>query len=102
MTEIKKLNNGKEVPCGVVAILIGKDGRCIASASDFNQSGYGGFSLYDSQKMRAKRALAYEAMRALSSPAIYDVVDTYDYEKIMDAMCSRGGCRVETVAVWHK
>jgi hypothetical protein len=86
-------------PAGVVALFIGKDGRVLANASDFNASGYGGLSLRQAQEMRVKRSLAYEVLEKLSSPLICAAVDTYDAEKIMNSMCSRCGCRVEIVAV---
>lgn len=89
-------------PRGVIALLVGKDGRVIANASDFNTGGYGGFTLQEAQKLRVKRNLAHEVMRALSSPLICEAIETYDAEKIMNAMCSRCGCRVETVSVGHE
>jgi hypothetical protein len=89
-------------PPGVVALFIGKDGRVIASVSDFDTSGYGGFTLQQAQEMRVKRSLAHEVLDKLSSPLICEAVDTYDAQKIMDSMCSRCGCRVEIVAVGHK
>jgi len=87
---------------GVVALFIGKDGRVIANVSDFNTSGYGGFSLQQAQEMRVKRSLAHEVFKSLSSPLIFDAIDTYDAQKIMDSMCSRCGCRVEIIAVGHE
>lgn len=89
-------------PSGVVALFIGKDGRVIASVSDFNTSGYGGFSLQQAQEMRVKRSLAHEVMEKLSSPLICEAIDTYDAEKLVNSMCSRCGCRVEIVAVGHE
>lgn len=89
-------------PRGVVALFLDKEGRVLASVTDFSTGGYGGFSLQEAQKLRAKRSLAHEAMRALSSPLICEAIETYDAEKIMGAMCSRCGCRVETVAVGHE
>lgn len=88
-------------PSGVVALFISKDGRVLANASDFNSSGYGGFSLRQAQEIRVKHSLAHEVMEKLSSPLICEAIDTYDAQKIMDSMCSRCGCRVEMVAVGH-
>jgi len=36
-----------ETPDGVVALFIGKDGRVLASANNFNHGRYGGFSLQE-------------------------------------------------------
>ena len=87
---------------GVVALFLGKDGRVIASVTDFSTGGYGGFSLHEAQKLRAKRSLAHEVIRVLSSPLICEAIETYDAEKIMGTMCSRCDCRVETVSVGHE
>lgn len=89
---------------GVVALLIGNDGRVIASATDFDTSVYGGFSLRQAQEMRAKSSLVKEAMTVLASPLICSAIDTdtYGAEKIVQSMCSLGGCRIEIVAVGHE
>lgn len=87
---------------GIVALFIGKDGRVITSVNDFSPGGYGGFSLPESQKIRAKRSLAYEVMRDLASPLICEAIDAYDAEKILNALCSRCGCRVEIIVVGHE
>lgn len=89
-------------PVGVVALFIGKDGRVIANTSDFNASGYGGFTLRQSQEIRVKSALAREVLDKLSSSLICEAIDTHDALKIMASMCSRCGCRVEIVAVGHE
>lgn len=86
---------------GVVALFIDKEGRVLANASDFNTSGYGGFSLQQSQEIRVKSSLAHEVLEKLASPLICAAVDTYDAKKIMDSMCSSCGCRVELVAVGY-
>lgn len=86
-------------PSGVVALFINKAGQVLANVSDFNTSGYGGFSLRQSQEMRVKRSLAYEVLNKLSSPLICEAVDHYDAEKIMNNMCSRCGCRLEIIAI---
>lgn len=86
---------------GVVALFIDKEGRVLANVSDFNSSGYGGFTLQQAQEIRAKSSLAHEMLEKLSSPLICAAVDTYDAKKIMDNMCSRCGCRVEIVSVGH-
>lgn len=76
---------------GIVALFIGKDGRVITSVNDFSPGGYGG-----------KRSLAYEVMRDLASPLICEAIDAYDAEKILNALCSRCGCRVEIIVVGHE
>lgn len=92
----------RPTPIGVVAVFTGKDGRVLASASDFEMSGYSGFSIHQAQEMRAKRSLANEVMRSLAHPLICSAIETYDAEKIVASMCSRCGCRVEIVAVGYE
>jgi hypothetical protein len=91
----------RPTPNGVVALFVGKDGRVLANAGDFDLQGYGGLSLQEAQIMRAKRTLANEVMRSLSHPLICSAIDAYDAQKIMDSMCSRCGCRVEIVSMGH-
>lgn len=88
-------------PCGVVAIFIGKDGRVIANANDFNAAGYGGFALQQAQEIRARRSLAHEVLEKLSSSLICEAMDSHDAEKLMNSMCSRCGCRIEFINIGH-
>lgn len=86
-------------PRGIVAVLI-SDGRVIASASVFETSVPGGFTLLEAQQMRARRALAMEVMRALASPLLADSIDLYTAESILSAMCNKG-CRMSLVPIGH-
>jgi len=63
-------NDVPRTPEGIVAMFINGDGRVVATANDFNPGYPGGFSQQDAQKIRARRALAGELMRALSSPLL--------------------------------
>lgn len=68
---------------GVVAIYTDKDGRVIASVSDFDRSGYGGCSLEEAQGIRAKRALSRAVANAYCSPVFADKLNWMDCEKVM-------------------
>ena len=88
------------VPKGVVAILVGSDGREIANAAEFSAGAPAGFSRQDFQESQARRALAMAAMRALASPLLSDAIETYTAENIMRTMCNQV-CRVVIVPVGY-
>lgn len=92
---------GPRTPKGVVAVLVGPDGRELANAADFSPSGPAGFSAREFQEMQAKRALALAAVAGLSSPTMANALDAYLAEQIMRAMCNRG-CRVMVLPVGHE
>lgn len=72
-------------PAGVTAVYV-YDGRVIAHASDFARDRPGGFDVIEAQTYRAKQRLAFEVVKALASPALYENLDAYDCEKIMGKM----------------
>jgi hypothetical protein len=93
-------NNIEQTPKGVVAVLVGPDGRELANAADFSRGAPAGFSPLQYQESQARRALALAAVAGLSSPEMAGAVDTYLAEQIMRAMCNQG-CRVMTLPVGH-
>jgi len=72
-------------PPGVTALYV-HDGRVIAHVSDFHPSAPGGFTLLEAQTSRAKRNLAIELVRALSSPHLAEALDEFDCAGIMRKM----------------
>jgi hypothetical protein len=89
-------------PAGVIAVLIGPDGREVANAADFGGGGPAGFSQHETQARRAKQWLAHATMKALSSPLLSNAIDTYQAERLVDEMCRTGGCRVLTVPIGYE
>lgn len=75
----------ENVPAGITAIYV-YDGRVLAHASDFHRGAPGGFTQAEAQTHRAKSRLAVEVVRALSSPALYENLDAYDCERLMQKM----------------
>lgn len=75
----------KNDPSGVTVVYI-YDGRVIAHASDFAPDCPGGFTTSEAQTYRAKRALALAVVRALSSPTLYENLDSYACEQIVNKM----------------
>jgi hypothetical protein len=78
-------------PKGLVGIYTDADGRVIASVSDFDDSGYGGFSLQEAQRFRCKTKLARAVMQAYCSDRVLAVFETYDCEQILNKMVRNGG-----------
>lgn len=78
MTEAKE-------PQGVIAIVTSPRGDVIATAADFQRSGYGGFKLWEAQKMRARDSARRETIRRYSSPLLSDALDGY----AVDVICQR-------------
>lgn len=87
-------------PRGVVAILVGNDGRQIATSTEFCRAAPAGFSLREFQEIQARRCLAMATMRELSSPRLADHIDLHTAEQIVGAMC-RAGCSVVIVPVGY-
>ena len=72
-------------PVGVVAVFV-VDDRVAASASDFGSDTYGGFGLFESQRIRARDALARRVLEEYCSPIVPNSLDTYNCKLIVDKM----------------
>lgn len=81
--EIENANMSIETQLGCVGVYTDEQGQVIASVSDFDKTGYGGFSLYAGQKIRAQRALVIAVVDAYCSKVIMDALDSYDCEQIV-------------------
>jgi len=66
-----------------VALLIQND-KIIASGIDFEQSGYGGFSLSESQTIRAKRTCYWQFVIDNCSPIIARNIDNHMIDRIVE------------------
>ena len=87
-------------PPGIVAVLVGRDGREVAHAASFSRSAPAGFGLAEAQESRCRILLASAVMRALASPLLADNIDSYTAQRIVESMCSNG-CRIVIVPVGH-
>lgn len=77
-------------PKGVVAIWTSPDGDVIATAADFDRSGYGGFKLWEAQRMRARDAVRRRAVEAYCSTALTDCLSSYLFQQIGEEMNRKG------------
>lgn len=90
-----------EVPKGVVAVFVGPDGREIASVCDFDQSGYGGYTMQEAQTHRIRDAVARAVAEQLCSSEFTKHIDGYQRQKVMQAMIDRGGYRLHIIPVGY-
>lgn len=79
----------KTEPKGVIAIVTTPRGDVIATAADFERSGYGGFKLWEAQKMRARDNVRRETIRRYSSAALSDALDGYAVDVICERLFTR-------------
>lgn len=89
-------------PQGVTLVLIDTKGRVRAHASDFERSGYGGFSLLEAQKLRCRRALAREFVTGGCHPDIAGALDNYDAEKVVQALVNNKSWVTTEIIIGHQ
>lgn len=75
---------------GVVAVFIDKHGQVTAHAADFERAGYGGYSLRQSQEMRARKLLHSAVVRAYCASVVYEATSEYDRSGIVSNMVANG------------
>lgn len=85
-------------PRGVVAVFTDKHGDVIASVSDFDAQGYGGFTRQQSQEVRAKDRLAVAVVHSYCGAPVCEVLRDYDCQQIMRNM-ERNGAKVSIIPV---
>lgn len=88
-------------PQGVVGVLTDDRGMVWASVSDFDRSGYGGFSLAESQRVRVKDALAREFVHKACADVVLKALETYDCRRIVDKLIASQGFKQHLVEVGH-
>lgn len=88
-------------PPGVVGILTDRDGQVLVNCTDFDVSGYGGFSLRESQELRAKRELAKLFISAYCAPIVADLIDNHRAEEMVERAIKRHGCKVTLIPINH-
>ena len=88
-------------PDGLIHLLIDDKGRVIAHHADFQRSGYGGFTLVESQRVRCRDGLARATVEAYASPALTRVVDTYDAKSMVGKLVNSHGYRVHEIVIGH-
>ncbi len=75
---------------GTIAIFVNPRGDVIATACDFEKSGFGGFTLERAQEIRCKNQINREVVAAYSSPDLADNIDSYTCERIVEDLLRKG------------
>lgn len=91
-----------DTPQGVVGIFVGPDGRCIASVSDFDHHGYGGYTQQEAQTHRVRDAIARAVADALASSEFTKHIDNYHKREVLSAMERNDGYRLHVVPVGYE
>ena len=97
----ERVDEGRAAARGVVAVLTSQQHGVVVSVSDFDESGYGGFTLREAQEHRARRGLAFAMVRAYCSNVILDVMDPYDCEQMLRKLERKGSHKVTLIPVGH-
>lgn len=89
-------------PSGVLAIITdAKDGCVLVTAADFDLSGYGGFRPDQAQRIRARKRAERAVVRAFCSSVVTDCLDSYDIERIVEAMERKKAIVTSFVLIGH-
>lgn len=91
----------EEKPKGVVGILTGPDGHVWASVTDFDTSGYGGFSLQEAQEVRVQTLLAFEFIRKTCSDIVVQAMGPLDCKGIVGTLISKHGFKRTIIPIGH-
>jgi len=86
---------------GVVAVLSAPDGRFTVSATDFQKSTPGGFTLRQSQERRAEETLARKLVEETCSPFIAKALQGYDAERLLQRLVMDQGFSMSIIPVGH-
>lgn len=95
-------DTAENLPKGVVAIFTDEHGRSIAQVSDFNTSGYGGYSLKEAQKFRCKQQISMAVLKAYSSEMLWRGVDQHYAKEIVNNLVAHHGCHVHYAYIGHE
>lgn len=86
-------------PRGVVAVMTDAEGRVMASASDFEEHGYGGYTLQEAQTLRVKHALADAIAVAYCSHVIIEGLEKSDRYKLVENLLRKDGFKRTLIPV---
>ncbi len=88
-------------PQGVIAIMTAPDGYVIATHADFERQSYGGFKLWDAQRMRTGEAVKRKAVRAYCSDHLVKALEAYTIDRMAEDLIQRGKYRVTYRAIGY-
>lgn len=83
---------------GVCGVVTAPDGQVVATYSDFERSGYGGMSLVEAQRYRAREGLKREFLRRYLFEGLASKSDGY-FTNLFWENAERNGYRMETIVI---
>jgi hypothetical protein len=92
----------ENLPKGVVAVFVGSDGHAVASCADFDQSGYGGYTMQEAQTHRIRETIARRVAEAFASTEFTKHLDTYKVRCVIDQMIARDGYFLHIIPVGYE
>lgn len=81
-------------PQGVIAIMTLPTGHVAATHADFERQGYGGFKLWEAQRIRAGDAVKRKAVRVYCSEMVTQHLESYTLDRVAEDLMQRGKWRV--------
>ena len=79
-----------ESPRGCVMLCTDPQGNEIATITDFERSGYGGFTLKEAQRIRCKRQIARAVIDRYASPVIAENMAEYHRDSLLQSLLKKG------------
>lgn len=87
---------------GVVALLTAADGRVMATACDFDKSGYGGFKLHEAQRIRARDRMRAAYFRAMCPSPVATAINAYHADSIFRELVNNEDYKEQFILVGHE
>lgn len=100
-----KIKDNEAAACevlGIGAVLTDDEGRVCAHAFDFDRSGYGGFKMWEAQRIRVRRAVKRKFIEAYCSNVVHPGIDEFACESIVDNLRNKGKLRLTFFAIGHE
>jgi hypothetical protein len=86
---------------GIGAILTDGEGKVVAHAFDFERSGFGGFTLWEAQRIRVRGALARTFIAHWCFGDVASVIDQHESEKIVAELCRKKNYHLKFIDIGH-
>jgi hypothetical protein len=86
---------------GIGAVLTNDGGVVVAHAFDFERQGYGGFKLWEAQRLRVKRSVVRQFIEHYTYGDMPAAIDEYAGEQIVSNLRNKGKLRLTFFAIGH-
>ena len=86
---------------GIGAVLTNDDGRVVAHCFDFDKSGYGGFKLWEAQRIRVRDRIVRQYVNTFCYGDMASAIEDHQARQIVDNLRNKGKLRLTFVAIGH-